>query len=148
MKWIFFKNTSKRIMSICASGRGFYGMFIFLSLCSKMVNTLAVSTKVAFGVKWIPFSSPVTWAPQITVPEPANWIVTFTPVYTLIQNIKGYSCSCSCKTPCIEIPLANAYCGLPCAGDSSRFCGGLLGITIYRSMFSCSYLSIIPLIVT
>ena len=23
IKWIFFKNTSKRIMSICASGRGF-----------------------------------------------------------------------------------------------------------------------------
>ena len=60
---------------------------MLISLCPKMVNTLAVLAKDAFRVKWISTSQLDSWILQITAPVPASWMDISTPVYIFKANI-------------------------------------------------------------
>ena len=52
-------------------------------------------------------------------------------LYAGLGNVTD--CVCSCKEPRFERPQDDSYCGLPCRGDN-KFCGGIVGTSIYESM--------------
>ncbi|XP_030839623.1 uncharacterized protein LOC105441081 [Strongylocentrotus purpuratus] len=52
--------------------------------------------------------------------------------FVLAYVYQGSGCSCSCDVECLETPVEDYRCGLPCRQDFNQFCGGLNTSAVYK----------------
>eukprot|EP00057_Strongylocentrotus_purpuratus_P022085 XP_011676559.1 PREDICTED: WSC domain-containing protein 2-like [Strongylocentrotus purpuratus] len=53
--------------------------------------------------------------------------------FILAYIYQGSGCSCSCDGECLETPVEDYRCGLPCRQDFNQFCGGLNSSAVYTA---------------